>query len=327
MFLGGLCMNKRNFLRKGASLVGSGALLGSTFMPGSSAGAVNYDEMYQSMLNESWKYFFARMLAAIGIVFWRNKLKKETYEAVPQRLRDNIKKLIDENFESEPTIYTDDKGNKVDCYSCRFLNEGVNLCLEKGREDVDGIPAEIFRLCAYYFDKEGNRKIDFEIYKTEVAVDAETVGKFFDQHYKIFENLDLIVTIAKLKNLFKKYKDLFEQEESDFFNFKKDFYIEGKKVKGVGFNGDTVGDLILRLEGNKKALIVGEDGEEDIDYFSCRPKEKMTQYMKEILKQAEKKYGAKVLKTESKELNKINKNNNIVVETYYDYVKENDDSE
>ena len=73
MFLGHLCMNKRNFLRKGASLVGSGALLGSAFMPGSSAGAVDYKEMCQIMFNESWEYFFARMLAAIGIVFWRNR--------------------------------------------------------------------------------------------------------------------------------------------------------------------------------------------------------------------------------------------------------------
>jgi|GEM_PF-6002081 len=306
-------MNKRNFLRKGASLVGSGALLGSTFMPGSSAGAVNYKEMCQSMLNESWKYFFARMLAAIGIVFWRNRLEKETYEAVPQRLRENIKKLIDENFESEMTGYNAEtlkRGNNIDCRGWRFVNN-INLCVEN-TIDYDEYSNKKTKYVVYCYDldREGYRVIKGELCKIESLEKAP-----YDKASDFFEKLDYYVTLAKMNALVNEREDLFFKEYVDdnlFFKARKNFYVENKKVNFVQLHNIKDKNLknttayIELIDGERRVALQNFRNDKGNDFKTL---EKMTKYMKEILKQAEENYGVKVLGKENKKMDKVGKGN------------------
>ena len=82
------------------------------------------------------------------------------------------------------------------------------------------------------------------------------------------------------------------------FGTLKDFYIEGEKVERIILKEGSC-NLGIKL-GNGEVL-----GKAHI-LKNHKTTEEMTQYMEEILKQAEQKYGAKVLGTENKELDGVN---------------------
>lgn len=301
MFLGDLCMNKRNFLRKGASLVGSGALLGSAFMPGSSAGAVDYKKMCQSMLNESWEYFFARMLAAIGIVFWMDRIEKETFNSVLQKFRENVESLIDENFESDEIIFSGAGlgiGSNVGCYSCRFLNKiGGNLCIEKS--NIVGDVVGKYTVYWYDVDPNGYKKIRKKLCEIDF-LEENSLNKAND----FFEKLDYYVTLVKMKKFCSENIKLFSSQKgfSNIFDTVKDFCIEEKKVSYLCFTLDFSELQAIKLE--DKTVFRNDIGGDEGNY-RYRTRVQMTQYMKEILKQAEKNYGVKVLETENKKPNNV----------------------
>lgn len=308
MFLGHLCMNKRNFLRKGASLVGSGALLGSAFMLGSSVGAANYKEMCQSMLNESWKYFFARMLAAIWLPSWKAQLEKETFNSVLQKFRENVESLIDENFESDEIIFsgTDlEIGSDVRCYSCRFLNNnkrGENLCIEKS--NVVGNVVGKYTVYCYDVDSNGYKKIRKKLCEFDFSEENS-----LDKANDFFETLDYYVTRAKMKKFCSENRGLFKTdkfEDAVAFEPKKEFYIEEKKVFYLFFPEDFPDQQVITLE-NVELLCNKPDVKEK--NYRYRTRAQMTQYMKEILKQAEKTRGVKVLGTENKKLVEVDRGN------------------
>ena len=313
-------MNKRNFLRKGASLVGSGALLGSAFMPGSSAGAITQDEMVKSFLKDSWKYFFARMFAAVGIIpSWKTEIEKEASETVTQKLKQDIKKFIDENFESGHTGFAKGK-NHVNGRSCQIKNkEGrLNVCIEKvvDEDEDEGLKQKInYRVYTYYFTKDEYREIRKKVCSIEDLNNAS-----FEDASDFFEKLDYYVTLSKIGKLFAENKNLFSTKRgiSYWFDFKRDgFCVEGKKVESL-----CIGDNLF-IEDNEYnddfVTIVLEGGSRVRNIYPneewFRTRSKITSYMKEILKQAEQKYGAKVLGTENKERNKVDKSNVIVGDT------------
>ena len=333
-------MSKRSFLRKGASLVGGGALLSSAFMPGSSAGAITQDEMVKNILKDSWKYFFARMIAKVGIKFWMRKIEKEASAYAKQKLKEKIKKLIDENFEKEETGYdakaVDDNKNRIFCRSCRFFNKKVtNLCLSVGN-------ASEHELYSFSFDSEGYRKIKENICTINYL---ETAG--FEELNNFFEKLDYYVTLAKMRELLKN-ENLFSEKaanEQRTFKTKKNFYVQNKEVNFIQIYGDLdfvngfkkkqqrkEDDFVQKnkegentLKYNLRLFIELKDGKfrESLQNVNDGGEtiQKMTKYMKEILKQAEQRYGVKVLGTENKEQNKVDKSNVIVGDTNYGTVR------
>ena len=110
-------------------------------------------------------------------------------------------------------------------------------------------------------------------------------------------------------------EDLFFKKSVDgilFFKAKENFYVENKKVNFVQLHNIENKDLkdttayIELIDGGRRVALQNFRNDKENDFKTL---EKMTKYMKEILKQAEENYGVKVLGTENKKLDEVDRDN------------------
>ena len=267
---GGFYMSKRDFLKKGASLVGGATLLGGAF---AQSGNVNAD-VYKDMLDASWKYTFAKILAFFWMTSWKKSIEKETKGKALAELESRLDNLIDHEFNMNYRFDQDDGQWLVRLK----YNTGETYVIKRFRTD-EGYPT-------------------YQLFIDSSMMHQVTLGGVdnLKEAQSFFDEIDYIVTSAKLQDLCEGRSDLLEKNSRAIegqvitrYKPQKGIYlfVRGKKVKEITppFDVLSTEDGFLG-----KMSITFEDGT-SLSYGAGMSNTislpKMTKYMKEIIEQVD----------------------------------------
>ena len=263
-------MSKRDFLKKGASLIGGATLLGSAF---AQSGNVNAD-VYKDMLDASWKYTFAKILAFFWLTSWQKNIEKEMKEKAFKQLNKELSSVILGNFDM---FYSSDK-------------EQRNLKQNFSFGGKDGFFIEFQGLGKSYtyslYSKGSGDNNGAELLSVNVSVDNLSKAQEF------YDTIDYMVTASKLETLCRNRPGLFQKNSykgtGHVLNNAVDLSVNGKKVKEIytPFNVEKtkegfLGEMFIFFE-DGTSLSFGKESK------NPSPLPEMTKCMKEIIEQVEK---------------------------------------
>jgi|GEM_PF-4326184 len=264
-------MSKRDFLRKSASLIGGATLLGSAF---AQSGNVNAD-VYKDMLDASWKYTFAKVLAFFWMTSWKKSIEKKTKGKAFEQLKKDLLNMVTQNF---------------DFFSSRSEDQpnlGKNFKLgEKDGFFIKSMSIDDKSFALRLLNKNGNNNKATELLIVNFSLNN------LDEVQKFYDTIDYMVTASKLEKLCRNRPGLFQKngykDTGYVLNNAVNLSVNGKKVKEIHtpFNVEKtkegfLGEMFILFE-NDTSLSFGKESKNP----SSLPK--MTKYMKEIIEQVEK---------------------------------------